>query len=237
MNFMYDDSHLGDSVYGRIVHQIGRDERLASTVRNRRDLLVRELREVIGNAVEHGQREVRVCNIGAGPARELEDLLSAGELPVALVVSLIDQDEDALAFAHDRLRKAALLHGSRVDLRCRYASFRQILSQKELLEELSGQDLVYSAGLMDYLADGSARTLVRQLAGLLRAQGRLFVGNAADEPGIKWVPEFVLDWHMHYRTADQMIELARDLPFKGCVRLCGDDSRAWHFLRFVRASE
>ena len=51
---------------------------------------------------------VRLASVGAGPARELEEYLSEAEPKVPLVISLVDQDEDALAFASERLRRVAL---------------------------------------------------------------------------------------------------------------------------------
>ena len=147
-----------------------------------------------------------------------------------MVFALVDQDEGALAHAHARLRRAALHHGDRVDIQCRYLSFRQLFSNPELMAELSGQDLVYSAGLFDYLPEPVAGELLRCCAGLLRAGGRVAVGNAAEDPQVRWVPELVLDWHMIYRTEAQLRALAPELdgPYRvGCER---DPSGAWHFL-------
>lgn len=237
MNYMYDESRAGSSTYARIMHQLGREERLASTVRNRRDLLVRTIRESITRAVSLGASEVRVCNIGAGPARELEDLLSVGDLPVPLKVWLVDQDEDALAFAYERLRRASFRFADRVQILCRFTSFRQMLSDTELLRELNGQDLIYSAGLFDYLSRNVAQILLRELATLLREHGCLFVGNAAAHKGIRWVPEFVLDWRLRYRSPEEMLDLARDLPVSASAEIRKDDSAAWHFLMVTRSKE
>lgn len=234
MNYMYDETRVGGSVYARIMHQLGREERLAATVRNRRDLLVRHIREAVVRSKSYAREEVRICSIGAGPARELEEFLLAGDLPVRVNIWLVDQDEDALAFAYERLRRASLLEADRIDIRCRFTSFRQLLSDVDLMRELSGQDLIYSAGLFDYLSTSIAQGLLRQLVSLLAQDGCLLIGNAAADTGIRWVPEFVLDWRLRYRTAAEMLELADALSVRTHIETKTDDSSAWHFLLVTR---
>lgn len=235
MNYMYDEQRRGQSIYARIMHQIGREERLASTVRNRRDLLVRQIREVVSS--ESGGSARRICSVGAGPAREIEDLLAQSGTPPCLDIWLIDQDEDALAYAYERLRKASHHASDKVRIRCRHISFKQMLTAPHFLEELKGQDLIYSAGLFDYLSREVASSLLGSLYSLLRKQGCLFVGNAASAAGIRWVPEYVLDWNLRYRSKEEMLDLASNLPEEARTSIRSDDSNAWHFLMAVRPGD
>jgi hypothetical protein len=65
---------------------------------------------------------------------------------------------------------------------------------------------------------------------LLRKGGRLVVGNAAAGPGVRWMPEFVLDWTMIYRTEPELLDLARDFADRAQIEIDSDDSAAWLFL-------
>jgi hypothetical protein len=56
------------------------------------------------------------------------------------------------------------------------------------------------------------------------------LGNAADEADVQWVPEFVLDWHMHYRSEGDLRDLASDLGGVAKIDIEKDLSGAWYFL-------
>jgi hypothetical protein len=58
----------------------------------------------------------------------------------------------------------------------------------------------------------------------------LVVGNAAAAPDVRWVPEFVLDWTMVYRTEADLHALARDFADRAQIEMECDDSAAWLFL-------
>ena len=230
MNLMYDSHRLGSSTFDRIMHQLGREERLAATVRDRKDFLLAHIGEVTIPAFYDANASIEITNLGAGPAREIEEFIAGAELRGRLKITLVDQDEEALAFAHERIRRAALKQGDRVELRCRHVSLRQLLTHSELLDEVRGQDLIYSAGLFDYLGERMAKTLVERLFECLRPDGRLLVGNAVEDDAVKWVPEFVLDWKLLYRDADAMLQLARGVSGPGKVEIQYDRSQAWQFL-------
>lgn len=235
MNCIYDASRTGDSVYARIMHQLGREEVLAATVLDRCQFLMKQIRHAIQQSVSRGASEVRICSIGAGPARELEEVLLNVGVPARVAVWLVDQDENALGFAYERLQRAARSSGANVQVNCRFISFREMVRDSALMSEMAGQDLIYSAGLFDYLRQEVAQKLVTDLVPLVGPQGRLLIGNAALAEGVRWVPEFVLDWQLRYRTVAEMEDLGSRLP-RGLKReVLRDDSGVWLFLSIERA--
>jgi extracellular factor (EF) 3-hydroxypalmitic acid methyl ester biosynthesis protein len=214
--------------------RLGFEERLVATVWDRKEYLRRQI-QAVAEAAAGTAREVRVVSLGCGPAREVEDHLREAPRVPRMVVTLVDQEEAAIEFADQRLSAAALRHGDAVRISGRHVSFRQLLSNEALLEEASGQDLVYSAGLLDYLSKPVARDLIRRCARQLRSGGILLFGNAVSDPAVRWVPELVLDWHLNLRTAAEMRALA---PADGgglATAVEADGSAAWHFLRLERA--
>jgi extracellular factor (EF) 3-hydroxypalmitic acid methyl ester biosynthesis protein len=230
MTSMYDGQRGGDSIFTRVMDQLGHEERLAATVAIRKRFLVEQLGLCVLEAGKRHDGPVRIVSVGSGPAREVVDYLAATPPGPRLEFVLVDQDEDALSFACDRLREAARPHGDRVRILCRHLSFAELFAMPELVAEVSQADMIYTAGLFDYLGEGVGRALMNGCFGLLRDGGRLVVGNAADGPGVRWMPEFVLDWTMIYRTEAELRDLARDFAGRARIEIDSDESAAWLFL-------
>jgi len=231
MNYMYNAERVGRTAFGRILHQIvGREERLAATVPSRRDFLVHQIRAAVSAHGSRTEAPARIMSLGAGPAREVEDYLKSGRPVGRLSISLIDQDEDAIAFSCERARRAAVSYGDLVEVKGRFISFRQLMMRSDVLTELHRQHLIYSAGLVDYLSDSVARKLIAQCFELLAPNGSLLLGNAGRAHDVRWVPEFLLDWRMIYRSEVELRELAKDVADVADVSIVRDSSKAWYFL-------
>jgi hypothetical protein len=149
-----------------------------------------------------------------------------------LVLTLIDQDADALEYADRRLRQ--ITNDRSIDIRCRFISFRQLFRDPTVIRELVEHDVIYSAGFFDYLRDEVAQPLLASLFSLLRCGGRLLIGNAVDDPDVKWVPEFVLDWQLIYRSPDEMRRLCKYIEGPHRLGISFDASGAWQFLEVER---
>jgi extracellular factor (EF) 3-hydroxypalmitic acid methyl ester biosynthesis protein len=74
------------------------------------------------------------------------------------------------------------------------------------------QDLIYSVGLLDYLADRRAHALARRLYETLAPGGLLIIGNM-NETSLSnlWPMEFISDWSLYYRSDSQMMAWTEDL--------------------------
>jgi hypothetical protein len=82
----------------------------------------------------------------------------------------------------------------------------------DLFRQLPPQDLVYSVGLLDYLAPKRARAFIASLYDHLTPGGTLLIGNMLDSPtALLWPAEFVLDWTLIYRTEKDMRDLVAGL--------------------------
>lgn len=230
MNFMYDNSPRGDTAFGRVMHQLGREERLAATVNSRKELLVSWIQYHATRRASERASCVRLLSIGSGPSREIEEFIWKNDIDLDLEVSLVDQDEDALGFAYERVMHAAVDRKARVEVRCRHISFRDLFGRPELVADLGAQDLAFSAGLFDYLSEGPARALADKLFEVVDRGGSLLIGNAADDATVKWVPEFILDWQMRYRDRVKLCDLASAIAGHSRLETINDASGAWHFL-------
>ena len=78
-------------------------------------------------------------------------------------------------------------------------------------DTLSNLDLIYSAGLYDYLPDRVAVLLTKRLFGRLRPGGRMLLGNVVETPDCTWMMDYVVGWSLIYRDVATMRKLADGL--------------------------
>jgi len=74
--------------------------------------------------------------------------------------------------------------------------------------ELGSFDLIYAAGLYDYLDDTMAKELTSRLFEMLNPEGSLLVSNFAPSLRESGYMEAFMSWNLHYRDEDEMETLA-----------------------------
>ncbi len=236
---LYFGAPRGKTLYARVLHYVSQRYTLSRMVVHRE----KTMRDTI-HAALRSDRPARIISLACGPAIEMRNFVSELEtLEQPLSIFLIDQDEGALSHSHDALRRA-LDHpdkrGLPVDLQHLHFSVRQLIkprdaSEKHVVESLLKDiDLIYSAGLYDYLPEPVAKILTSRLYDLLRPGGKLFLGNLCVAPDTTWTLEFVLSWHLIYRTPESMLRIAEGLEPKPEVRIVTDGMDACLFLEVTK---
>jgi hypothetical protein len=112
-------------------------------------------------------------------------------------------------------------------------------SVKSLLKgerELNDLDLVYSAGLYDYLAQPMATALTHRLFKMLKAGGKLLVANFAPELRDIGYMESFMAWHLTYRNETEMEAFAAHIPTNEILaqRVFRDEHQNIVFLEIVK---
>lgn len=205
MNMLYRDHAEGPSLFAKAVNTYGAQEPAAQANINRIEYLQGQILRTV--AETPACQRVRVASIGCGPAQELQTLLRKHpEVGSRLDVALIDQEERAITYCERTLGPCAAKHGARVEFI--RESVRRLLTSKQLSETLGERDLIYSAGLFDYLNQRSFAALLGALYSALVTGGRLIVGNVADDNPTRWFMEYCLDWYLVHRSRDELRELA-----------------------------
>jgi extracellular factor (EF) 3-hydroxypalmitic acid methyl ester biosynthesis protein len=146
----------------------------------------------------------RILSVASGHARELEGSLVQSPFFAGEVVAL---DQDALSCA-----EVQRVHpGPRV--RVLHQGVRELLARPD--HDLGRFDLVYSAGLYDYLPDVLARRLTNRLAQLLAPGGRLLIANFLPGGSGRGYMELFMDWTLVLRDEAQMRTLLRGADPEG----------------------
>lgn len=149
---------------------------------------------------------MKVVSIGSGSAREIAWLIQRISDPTRQLaeIILVDIDDAALSFARGHLE--SLFPTERI-ITIRENLLR-IHQRPALFEQLKNASVVYCLGLFDYLADEVASEMLRFFYSLLATGGTMTAFNFAAEHSTRTYMEWVGNWYLNYRTADELKSLA-----------------------------
>jgi len=160
-------------------------------VRNRRAVFHGLLENLAGNG---GRRTSEVLNVGSGPGRDLAEFFSARPGLRGVHVTAVDRESRAIRYA------GRLLAGHEEKVTLVHANIFRFRSEIRY-------DLVWSAGLFDYLDDRAFVFLLRRLFAMVRPGGRLVVGNYSSGNPSREIMEFG-DWYLVHRSEKELLDLA-----------------------------
>jgi extracellular factor (EF) 3-hydroxypalmitic acid methyl ester biosynthesis protein len=212
VNMMLRESREGPTVYAQIINSLYLGTGPAEAHRNRIDILVDWLRERIGKAVESG-RQPRILNIGCGPAVELQRLFRTEPMMERADITLVDFSEETLAYTKERLRAAASDGRLRPNVTYSHDSVHRLLKRASGEDQSPPEpyDIVYCAGLFDYLSDRICQRLLRLFTQWTVPGGEILATNVhPSNPARHWM-EHLLEWYLIYRDEKQMEQLADEL--------------------------
>lgn len=163
----------------------------STAVRNRKTYF----QDVLINALNTNNGRVTVLNVGSGPGRDMYDFFRV--YPDAdISIECVDSDSNAIRYASALNRdflKGIAFHRKNI--------FRFKPAKK--------YDLIWSAGLFDYLNDRSFCYLLHRLLEMITPCGQIIVGNFSPSNPSRDYMEFG-NWILHHRDADQLYLLTRE---------------------------
>lgn len=216
MNMIHRNRPEGDSLFSRMLHLLLVQQWPAESVRQR----ISHLKQMLVNEtarVARSGRRARIMNLGCGPGREIQGFIEEQAISERADFTLIDFDEGALEHAGGRLRNLAALHGRRTGIETRKASVQQLLRQALMRRGSAGEkfDVIYCAGLFDYLSDATCKALVHLFAESLEPDGLVVVANMNNSKPFRHFIESILDWHLVYRDSHRMKSWHPHPPARG----------------------
>ncbi len=220
MNMLYRPSSAeGCSLFGRVLNMCTTSEVAARANVNRISFLQEKIRSAVRAHSAGGKSRIRIASVGSGPAREIEDLLeNEPHLGPLLDVMLIDQDVRAISYCERRLvplaeRTGAQLHFVR-------ESVRRLLCGGRLGYTMGARQLIYSAGLFDYLSDRSFVALLSALYEGTEEGGQILIGNVDQSNPTRYFMEYFAEWFLIHRSRQQLLDKAKLLrPAPAQVRV------------------
>lgn len=207
MRFMYAKTAEGPTLFAKALHYAVNHLGACEAVRQRKNMIKRALRTLIESTPEGGR--LRIASIAAGPARETVELVQELERcpPSSVEIVLFDQDQLALENAHARLARTST-RWPQIKIHFRHDSIKRLLQDPKMLQDHGPFNMIFCAGLFDYLRFSTATILCRTFYQLLAPAGHAWVGNMVDNP-CRWSLEHVCDWYLTYRTREEMLSFGR----------------------------
>lgn len=208
MDMIHRNCPEGSTLFNKAMHLLLVSQWPAESVRNRIAHLGDRLINEVARVVRAGSR-ARILNLGCGPAREVQDFMRHSALSDHADFVLLDFNEQTIRATGHQLNELKRSLGRRTGIEMRQMSVHQVL-RSALARECSMEavretyDLVYCAGLFDYLGDGTCKALVRLFHRWLAHGGLVVVANMHDAKPFRNFIEYVLDWHLIYRDARGM---------------------------------
>ena len=202
----------GGSLFAKLLNIFILRQAPAEAHRNRVSHLVRTLVQE-GQGLAQQGRGLRVFNIGCGPAGEVQQFLAEHHLSNRAQFTLLDSNDETLRYTGGVLQNLASKFNRTTPIKLIKKSVQQLLKESARPKTAGEQyDLIYSAGLFDYLNDRICTMLIRLAYDLLAPGGLLLLTNVDASNPIRNIMEHVYEWHLIYRTAAQFGSLADGLP-------------------------
>ncbi|HYG24846.1 MAG TPA: class I SAM-dependent methyltransferase [Verrucomicrobiae bacterium] len=167
--------------------------------------------------LERSGRPARVFNLGCGPAEEVQQILRNDRMNTGWQFNLLDFNEETLQSFSQALAALKGKYPNGFPVHLVKKSVQQLL--KESVKAVTRRpedryDVVYCAGLFDYLPDPTCKRLMNIMYDMLAPGGLLMATNVTDVMNstrpFRYSMEYMLDWYLIYRDRDAFARVAPD---------------------------
>ena len=236
VNMMLYNRREGPTTFAQVINALYLESGPAAAHRNRIDLLIEMLLECLQLAASE-QRQLRVLNVGCGPAQELQRLFRNEKLSGQGQYELMDFNQETLDYAAERLNEACNEGGTDPSLRFLHRSVHELLKQSVRRKPAEGEprfDVVYCAGLFDYLSDKVCARLLTLFYRWVVPGGVVVATNVHPSNPVRGFMEHAVEWYLVYRNEQDMAGL---VPGIGRQRVYADATGINVFLRMDKPVE
>lgn len=210
VNMMLREQHPLRSSFGRIVDDFHLQLGPVQAHRNRIDTLVARLKKKL--ALARARRTgLDVMNVGCGPAVELQRLVRDSDLSNAGRFTLLDFNRETIDYAKEQLETLKLERRRETHLDFRCSSVTDLVRQASRRSAQNTFDVIYCAGLFDYLTDRTCARLIQVFYQMLRKGGLLLITNVHPANPVAGYMALVVEWELRHRDEQHMQALAAGL--------------------------
>lgn len=219
VNMILRDPHEGSSLYARLINRWFIKQPPAEAHRNRVHYLSRRLLEEAARCSVNS-KPTRIFNLGCGPAKEIQDFMTEQAVSNHAEFTLLDFNEETVTHSRSVLESVRNRNNRKTVLNFQKKSVAQVLRTRDT--DAAGYDMVYCAGLFDYLSDAVCVRLMNIFYDMLAPGGLLLVTNVDSGNPIRHWLEDVLDWHLIYRDGAGMRALKPERASIDDMTVCAD---------------
>jgi extracellular factor (EF) 3-hydroxypalmitic acid methyl ester biosynthesis protein len=231
VNMMTRDPYEGGSIFAKLLNAFFLTTPPVVAHRNRLDYIGRVLTEETSRAVRN-RRTARVFDLGCGPAIEIQRFIADSELSQHAEFTLLDFNDETVTYTDLKLKDAKARHQRNTNVQLIKKSVVQFLKESSRpVSKLGSFDVIYCAGLFDYLPKLVCEKLMTVFYDLVMPGGLVLATNVdSSNPSRNWM-EYVVDWHLEYRSGKEMAALCPPRATADECRVESDDSGVNVFLK------
>lgn len=225
VNMMVREPYEGSTMFAKLLNSFFLKTPPVVAHRNRITYMTGHLAAEARRCAASGQR-LKVFNLGCGPAQEIQRFLRDDPICDQVDFTLLDFNEQTVDYAGRVLNEVKNRMRRTTGIEPVLKSVHQILKEAGRpggVLARGAYQMVYCAGLFDYLSERICKRLMNIFYDLLAPGGLLLVTNVeADNPSRNWM-EYVTEWHLVYRNRDELRALTPDeAPPESCTVLAED---------------
>jgi extracellular factor (EF) 3-hydroxypalmitic acid methyl ester biosynthesis protein len=237
VSMMLRDPYEGSTTYAKMLNKLYLEIPPVIAHRNRITYLVEQLCVETGRMHAHGRR-ARVFNLGCGPAQEVQRFIKDHEICDEADLTLLDFNDETIENTSRQTEDNVSLYHRHTGLNFVKKSVQQVL--KESVRSSDGApgayDLVYCAGLFDYLSDRICRRLLEIFYDMLAPGGLLIATNVHPSNDWRNWMEYLAEWHLVYRNEEQFLQIAPSSAPAENIRVIADPTGVNIFLEVRKPS-
>jgi extracellular factor (EF) 3-hydroxypalmitic acid methyl ester biosynthesis protein len=237
VNMILGDPLEGSSLFAKTVNLWFLSQAPAAAHRNRIKYLTRLLRQETCRWKTQG-RPMRIFDLGCGPAAEVQQFLESDEASDYASFTLLDFNDETLEHADKALRELQAKFSRRTKIELVKKSVHQLLKEegKPALNQ-QRYELIYCAGLFDYLSDRICKRLMNIFYSMLAPGGLLVATNVDTSNPSRNTMEYLLEWHLTYRGGKQLKALVPDGAPACSVEIASDETGVNLYLQVRKADD
>ncbi len=218
MEHIYANIPKGEGKLGEIIDDFCLQRPGSLAIRSRRVLLKNQLMRLSGAIAARGGI-TRIMNLACGPNRELFDFLTECEYSETIEALCVDIDSEALQYTNQYVN----IFPHRASIRLMSENVIK-WSLGRVSHHIEPLDIIYSAGLCDYLDPRLFRALITQCHRHLKPGGTLLLGNFTSYPDALFLDK-LLKWELIYRSEEELKELFAPTPFGKQVTIIAEQEQ------------
>ena len=219
VNMILRDPAEGSSLFAKLLNARLLAMAPAEAHRNRVKYLTDMLSKELRRRAKQGLN-TRIFNLGCGPAMEVQNFLAFDDLCDRAELALLDFNDETLERTGAILNDIKMKNRRGTRLHMIKRSVHQILKEGARIGKTdtgSSYDVVYCAGLFDYFSDRICARLLEIFYEMLAPGGLLIATNVEPSNPDRVKMEYLMDWHLIYRTGAQLRALVpKNVPADQC---------------------
>jgi extracellular factor (EF) 3-hydroxypalmitic acid methyl ester biosynthesis protein len=237
VNMILRDPLEGSSLFAKSVNLWFLTQAPATAHRNRIQYLTKRLLEETRRR-QSLRRTMRIFDLGCGPAWEVQQFLSQDAVSNHASFSLLDFNDETLEHAGTVLEDLKRKFGRITKIDLMKKSVHQFLKEEgKPLPDRPRYDLIYCAGIFDYLSDRICKRLMNIFYSMLEPGGLLIGTNVDTSNPSRNGMEYLLEWHLTYRNGQQLKALIPDEAPTGSARIMSDETGVNHYIEVRKSDE